>query len=427
MTSQKQYIRQQCIHESEDTRVYLVKHRILKDTGIEKCICRTSPRAQSLVKEAKILRQLNCPQIPRLYDYREDDNEVCLTEEYIEGTSLAQYLTVRENIPLETAIGIICGVGEILCSLHSHRPYPVLYLDLKPEHIILKEDKPFLIDFGMAAVLNANTAPYIGGTPDYAAPEQLEGGKVDERSDLYALGQVAKRLMSLSSEGDTLKIRSLINRAIAVDPNDRPKDVGIWLREWKRIKPGDREGDHTHKRIAVIGTDRGVGTTHIAICACVALNHMGIKAIYVDKSNSNGTQCILRNRREFVEREGLIYHGSFMGAVAYGPAIAETTLPDGTYIFDCGNDAAAVYDADMYLYVCGTRPWRDIRYKKELVGDPHCYLMLNPPNRAEGVKMARVIGQRLYAFPLDADPFGITREKQRLFGKIFTKEGLVAR
>ena len=423
MIEDEQYEIIRCIHRSEGTRVYQVRHTGLDTIRIMKQIDKDKGSSNRVSYEARLLCGLRHPGIPILYDYREDEDSVCLIEEYIRGVSLAEHLVSKRALNMNDAIRYIVEIGDILEYLHTRRPYPILYRDLKPEHIILREDHPVLIDYDVALLSGAAGEIRIAGTPGHSAPEQFEGSKLDESCDLYALGMVAKELIKATGEKTGRKAARLIHDATSANPADRPQSLQKWCDELKKTGADGEEGCLC-KRISVMGTDNGVGTTHIAISLCVVLNHMGCRAVYIDKSQSNATQYILRNRPEYFGRDGFIYHGDFAGIANCGPAIVERELPDGIHIVDCGTDQTKAEDADIILYVCSSRAWRRVEPRVETAGQNCCYSIINPPDIAAGIRLARELGKRTYAFPMDKDPFSVTRGKLRLFEDILSREGI---
>ena len=147
-----------------------------------------------LEREAKVLQNLDRPEIPKYLDYfhtdEEEDRHFYLVRELIEGDSLAAKVAKgwrpKERQVREIAIQVL----EILDYLHGLRP-PVVHRDIKPENILMQPDgKIFLIDFGAVQDVYRNTFTREGsfaGTLGYVPPEQFRGRAVPA-TDLYALG-----------------------------------------------------------------------------------------------------------------------------------------------------------------------------------------------------------------------------------------------
>ncbi len=157
-------------------------------------------------REARTIGALNHPNLLTLYDVGEHEGTPFLVTELLEGESLRERLA-RGRIPLRTAIKI---AGEVTRGLAAAHDAGVVHRDVKPDNIFLTtESRTKILDFGIAKLRRATSempAVDIGneptitpttqdtgmviGTPGYMAPEQLDGGKLDERTDIFALGVV---------------------------------------------------------------------------------------------------------------------------------------------------------------------------------------------------------------------------------------------
>ena len=132
---------------------------------------------EQFLLEGEILASLEHPGLPRVYDYFEQDGCHYLVMDCIEGRTLEQVCR-ESNAPLSearvTEIGI--ALADILDYLHHHDP-PVIYRDLKPANVMLRDDGQFkLIDFGISKRHSPETGTALfakgAGTPGYAPPEQ---------------------------------------------------------------------------------------------------------------------------------------------------------------------------------------------------------------------------------------------------------------
>lgn len=149
--------------------------------------------------EAKTTTRLNHPNIAKLYSYGEEDGQLYMAMELIEGSSLAELLQERKQIDSETFQAIFTGVIEALSYAHREG---VIHRDLKPSNIMLTADddgkpQPKIVDFGLAKMISrtdqANTLTVKGslvGSPLYMSPEQCKGIELDARSDIYSLACV---------------------------------------------------------------------------------------------------------------------------------------------------------------------------------------------------------------------------------------------
>ena len=147
-------------------------------------------------READMLAELNHDHIPRIFDRFSEQNRHYLVMEYVEGDTLEQELrTAGGKLPEERVIEIALQVLDTLEYLH-HREPPVIYRDLKPSNIMIgPSGKVKLIDFGIARHFQPLSSATMVGTQGYAPPEQYRG-KVETRSDLYALGATMHHALS---------------------------------------------------------------------------------------------------------------------------------------------------------------------------------------------------------------------------------------
>jgi serine/threonine-protein kinase len=111
--------------------------------------------------------------------------------ELVEGESMRKWLQAHAPVPPEEALPLIRKIADAVAFCHENN---VIHRDLKPENILITADgQPVIIDFGLALTKSAHRVTYsnfssAAGTPEYMAPEQVEGQRGDQRTDLYALG-----------------------------------------------------------------------------------------------------------------------------------------------------------------------------------------------------------------------------------------------
>jgi eukaryotic-like serine/threonine-protein kinase len=150
-------------------------------------------------REARAISALNHPHICSLHDVGQDGETEYLVMEYVQGKPLA--------CPMEVQQAIEFGV-QIADALAAAHRQGIIHRDLKPANILVTRDGVKLLDFGVASVQspiaafdNVATASRtiegtLVGTVQYMAPEQLEGRKADERSDIYAFGLVLYEMLT---------------------------------------------------------------------------------------------------------------------------------------------------------------------------------------------------------------------------------------
>jgi serine/threonine-protein kinase len=144
-------------------------------------------------RELEIGKRLHHPHIQRLLDDGRLDDSVApfLVLEFVDGTLLREYLLQRAPLSVDEAVRIAAQLADALEYCHQHG---VVHRDLKPENILLEADGTVkLVDFGIALLEGARRLTFRRlssevGTPDYMAPEQVQGDRGDARTDIYALG-----------------------------------------------------------------------------------------------------------------------------------------------------------------------------------------------------------------------------------------------
>ena len=180
--------------------VFLAEHTILHTYRILKRLKKAVPYYGELKKEAGILKCLKHPCIPALYDVLEDEEYLILVEQYMEGESLKAFCARGEVLSEKLILEFAVQICDIMQYLHSSENQ-LLYLDLKPENILVSEHCLSLVDFGTAVPAEeAKERRYGFGTPGYAAPELREGGRVSERTDIYAIGMLIRWMLERSGE-----------------------------------------------------------------------------------------------------------------------------------------------------------------------------------------------------------------------------------
>ena len=144
-------------------------------------------------REAQLAARLRHPNIVSIYDIRERAGLQWYTMELVPGSNLAQLVHERGPLTIEQSSRLL---DEALSALEHAHAHGLVHRDLKPENTLIEPDGRLRItDFGLALALRGDArfggATSRSGTPQFAAPEQLLGEKVDQRADLYSLGAVA--------------------------------------------------------------------------------------------------------------------------------------------------------------------------------------------------------------------------------------------
>jgi serine/threonine protein kinase len=156
---------------------------------------------ERLWREARAAASLNHPNVCQLYEIGEENGELFLAMELLDGESLATKL-LRGPLPCAEAVQIILAILAALEALHRRG---LVHRDLKPSNVFLTPHGVKLLDFGLARPIpigggatdtGLTLQGAVMGTPDYMAPEQVLGQTVDARTDLFAAGSLLFEMLS---------------------------------------------------------------------------------------------------------------------------------------------------------------------------------------------------------------------------------------
>ena len=340
-----------------------------RDTRLERIVAIKIIRtdfSERFQREAQSISALNHPNICTLHDVGEQDGTAYLVMEFVDGAPIAGPL------PLPDVIKYGVQIAEALDAAHRAG---IVHRDLKPANVMATKSGIKLLDFGLAKLQPKATKDQLGneatvaaltgahtviGTPQYMAPEQIEGRDADARTDIFALGCVLYELVTgkRAFEGKTAssvmaavlateprKISELvpvtpatlewiISRCLEKDPDARwqnARDVALQLR-WL----GDHPADAAASVSATPKTSaRGSLVAGIAIGAVVAA--VGVAALMIWRGTASQTS------REVTSLGITLPSGLSVLDGAANPSIALS--PDGRLIAFGGEmkDATAIY------------------------------------------------------------------------------------
>jgi eukaryotic-like serine/threonine-protein kinase len=149
-------------------------------------------------REAHAVAKLRHENILEIYDYSGTDSEESyIVTEFIEGQTLKQFTTSHTLGFAETGAMITAEVCRALAHAHS---MGILHRDVKPENIMIRDDGAIkLMDFGIAQMVDGHRMTVTGqllGSPAYMAPEHVEGGQLDMRTDVFSTGILLYQLVT---------------------------------------------------------------------------------------------------------------------------------------------------------------------------------------------------------------------------------------
>ena len=205
------------------------------------------------LREAEAIARLSHPHIVAVHDYGESEGHPWMALEFLRGETLAQVVQRQGPLPPRR----VCALGAALADAlaHAHEA-GILHRDLKPDNVMLVEGHPYLVDFGLARLLDRATrltaSQDLLGTPAYMAPEQAQGEheRVGPLSDLYGLAatlyfaasgqaplvgatlidtlqRIASEVPALAQSGQP-ELDAVLAQALAKDPRRRPASAAAF-------------------------------------------------------------------------------------------------------------------------------------------------------------------------------------------------------
>lgn len=149
-------------------------------------------------REAQTIAQLNHPNIIDVYEFGQINDQYFLVMPYLPGPDLAHLIAEQGALEATQVIRIVEQIGAALDYAHQHG---VIHRDIKPPNVIFNEQgSAILADFGIVKLADESTALTqtggVIGTPYYMAPEQWTTGRMDARTDLYALGVMVYQMLT---------------------------------------------------------------------------------------------------------------------------------------------------------------------------------------------------------------------------------------
>ena len=238
------------------------------------------------VREAQAVARLNHPNIVQVYDFGEESEIAYLVMEFIKGKELKNFFDANERFDLKEAVRIMCELCDALDFAHQAG---IVHRDIKPANVMLDHQaRTKLTDFGVARVTDSDRtsvertqAGTMVGTPAYMSPEQITGGNIDRRTDVFSAGiilyqfltgekpftgsgawTIAKKIIqeepplaSSLNNAVTSLFDAVVNKALAKNPDNRfqsARDLAVALR---RALEGKAEEDDADKTVVGVMTD----------------------------------------------------------------------------------------------------------------------------------------------------------------------------
>jgi len=406
------------LSDHRDSIVLLALHKSLNVKRIIKGIRKTSPYYIRLLSEARLLKDLEHPLIPRIYDLEEDEDFTYIIEEYIEGVSLKS-LCNRRLLSENEIFLFITRLCNIIGYLHS-LPKGILYLDLKPENIIVSDEKCFLVDFG-SAFPEQEPPEYIFGTRSFASPEQKEGGCLSVSSDIYSLGRLIDYMTDHGNVSPYIEkaLRRLAARCSESKKWNRIRNTDSLKVHLDSIRKNIDQYSDKPRSIAFAGTSANAGVTYLALLFTRFLTGLGRKSAYAEVNNSEALYYL--SRRDGVDR-------AFAGLDLLSRKAFENGLYEGADLLaDYGvlsnRMPKSFYESDITCIVTGNMVWNTEEILKARALSQGCRKRIFIVTPAVHLKeqISKVLGKDPYItvpFISDADQVIKNREVRTVFREL---------
>lgn len=209
--------------------------------------------------EGRVAKQLDHPNVVRVYDVGTVDSDYYLVMEYVDGRDLAQLITALrlkgQLMPAPIAFEVLRQTLTALAYVHAFKGsgtkrMGIVHRDISPHNILISRHPMVKVtDFGIARGAHRTDRTRTGtvkGKIEYMSPEQAQGEHVDQRADLYAVGAVAFELLTgrppVTAEKTAVAHRKVVSGELDLEGRfkTQPEDVKEWLLRALAKDPADR-------------------------------------------------------------------------------------------------------------------------------------------------------------------------------------------
>ncbi len=297
---------------------------------------------QNFEREANILATLNHPSIPRIYDYFSDSNRSYLVEEFINGKDLEAIISETPGfLSEEQVLSWAIELCDVLSFLHSHKPDPIIFRDMKPSNVMVNLSQHIiLVDFGIAKPFQSGQKGTMIGTEGYSPPEQSRG-EATPLADIYALGATMHHALTRRDPRLEPPFSFAERPARKINPAISAELEAV-INTSLQYNPEERFPSAEAMKDALIAAGRKTGL----------LNRIGIGTTSIQSTSSIKPlwtfQCEDEIRGGPVFYNGAIYIGS------YDHNLYSLNVADGKLNWKYATDGGvvtrpAVYEGDIYI------------------------------------------------------------------------------
>ena len=418
-------------------KVYLVEHILLNSYRAIKFISKNHPNYELHRKEALLLKNLKHSCIPIIYDIEEDDKGSYIIEQYLEGITLKEYVQSQGAVCEDIIIRFALQLCDLIQYLHSIER-PILYLDLKPENIIVTGTTIKLIDFGSAIYKDElKEGQGYCATRGYAAPELYRRDIIDERCDVYGIGMLLyymvtgfyiensfEKIANVDLAGGCSKqLKNIINRCLKFNPSQRYSSVAHLSKQLSAIARKEKQYDKSSQslRIAVAGAQHRIGVTHLSFRICSYFIHKRRKCVYEEKNNSDCVRLIKYRYGGLIPKDNIYeINGIPMLPKDCNKMQRETLYPIRIQDYGCLTKEMETdfLEADIKILVLGAKDWELVFAEQLLERMPEqkdILYFFNYVNGRQFQQITKSMKQRnCYRIPYEPDPFAKPKGKNEM-------------
>ena len=221
--------------------------------------------AEKFAREARAAAALNHSNIVTIHDFGEFDSQPFIVMEYIQGDTVARLIRKKAELPLSDRLRLIEELCDGVAYAHG---FEVIHRDIKPANLMVDRANHLkILDFGIARILGTSLSKGTAliGTPGYMAPEQIRGGTIDRRSDLFSIGVVSYELLSYSEAFPGDSVAAITHRILTEEPvplrqllPDMPPELAAIVERALKKDAADRFPDARSLRAAIAQVHREV-------------------------------------------------------------------------------------------------------------------------------------------------------------------------
>ncbi|TYQ16020.1 UNVERIFIED_CONTAM: serine/threonine-protein kinase [Acetivibrio alkalicellulosi] len=440
--------------------VYLAENVKLGTLWAIKEIIKDSHSKIDIFVEPNILKKLNHPALPRIFDIFEDEEKFYMIVDYIEGTTLSEEIKKFGKFPEEKVLEWAAQICEVLIYLHSFKPNPIIYRDMKPSNIMLTtEGRIKLIDFGIAREFKTSSdidTVYIG-TKGYAAPEQYGIGQTNERTDIYSLGITLYHFLTGIGPNEppyqikpircfdlnlSEEFERIIDKCTRQNPEERYESVTKLLEDINliRYKNLSGEGQASSKNnlrstpnnflgtvvVSVAGAINRIGTTHTAISLASFLKSTGFKTALVEMHKSRNFSEIKKSYKNVKEKSSNYFTLDGIDYYPFNGMINISNILQEEYkymVLDMGIFSKCNMEEFMRsnerIIVSGVKDWEfagleEILKSSDKISKNKYYFTFSDDSMFEFVK-SNMPNLNCYKAPFNPIPFNLSKECSSVF------------